>query len=113
MTIEVSEAPCPDCEAPLQVIYATELAQVLTGVACTACGFCATEEGRHSVALADAEEYVLHRARPFTDADVRESLSDPRAEFGARADEHREAEEVWLLVDPADGSLVDVRADRP
>lgn len=112
MTIEPSGKACPDCGSELQIIYATELEQVVSGWACGECGFIASnkEQFQGSVELSETEEYVLRIEKPLTSDDV----ADPRAsvldEFRSRARENAEGEEVWLLVDPEDDTIVDLFA---
>jgi hypothetical protein len=112
MTIEVSERPCPDCDANLQVIYVTELKQIVSGWACPECGFLASEkhEFEDRVPKPEEEEYVLRTESPLTSADVRSSLGDVVDEFRARASAEMTDDEIWLLIDPEDDSLVDIRA---
>lgn len=112
MTVQPSDMPCPDCGSKLQVIYATELEQVVSGWACGECGFIASEKEQFqdSVDISQHEEYVLRVEKPLTSDDVsdpRESIAD---EFRRRARESASGEEVWSLVDPDDGSLVDLYA---
>ena len=112
MTIELSEKECPDCESQLQVIYVTELKQVVSGWACPDCGFLASKKHgfEGSVPKPKTREYVLRVERPLTSEDVRDPLADVFDEFRARASRDMADDEVWMLLDPADGSLVDIRA---
>lgn len=109
MTIEVSDTPCPECGSDLQVIYVTELRQVVSGWACTECGFLASESDRFrgSVPKPERREYVLRRETSLTSDDVRDPLGDVADEFRARADAEIEPEEVWLLIDPETETVVD------
>lgn len=110
MTVERSDRPCPDCGRDLQVIYVTELEQVVAGWACSDCGFTESGAGEtDSVPLSEPEEYVLRIERPLTtaDADPRRNI---REEFRARANSEIAPGEVWQLIDPEDGLVVDVVA---
>lgn len=112
MTIELSERECPDCESRLQVIYVTELKQVVSGWACPECGFLASKKHgfEGSVPKPTNREYVLRIERPLTSDDVRDPLADVPDEFRARASRDMADDEVWMLLDPSDGTLVDIRA---
>ncbi len=112
MTIELSERACPECGSRLQVIYVTELEQVVSGWACPECGFLASEKHgfEDTVPKPDHREYVLRVERPLTSDDVRDPLGDVQDEFRARASSDMAADEVWMLLDPSDGTLVDIRA---
>jgi hypothetical protein len=112
MTIDVSERPCPECDANLQVIYVTELKQVVSGWACPDCGFLASEKHgfEDRVPKPEEEHYVLRKESTLSSADVRSSLADVVDEFRTRASAEMADDEVWMLVDPEDGSLVDVCA---
>jgi len=112
MTIEVSDEPCPDCGEHLQVIYVTELKQVVSGWACPECGFLASERDgfEDRIPKASAEEYVLRIEKRLTSDDVTDPCSGVVDEFNARASADMADDEVWLLIDPEDDSLVDVRA---
>ena len=112
MTIETSDVACPDCESILQVIYVTELKQVVSGWACPDCGFIASErEGYYdSVPVSEPQEYLLRIEKPLSSEEVRDPLGAVEDEFRARAASEMADDEVWLLLDPADGSLVDVLA---
>lgn len=111
MTIEQTERPCSDCEEPLQVIYVTELKQVVSGWACPACGYLASETGgfEGSVPKPEKEEYILRIEKPLSSEDVRDPLADVGDEFRARASAEMGDDEVWLLIDPENGELVDVQ----
>lgn len=112
MTIELSERECPQCESRLQVIYVTELEQVVAGWACPECGFVASEKHdfEETVPQPDQHEYILRIERPLTSDDVRDPLGDVHDEFHARASADLSEDEVWMLIDPEDGSLVERRA---
>jgi len=112
MTIQQSDLPCPDCGERLQVIYVTELEQVVSGWACPDCGYLASEtEGFEArVPTPEDREYVLRREKPLSREDVRSTLVDVTDEFRARASAEMDDDEVWLLIDPEDGTLVDVEA---
>lgn len=112
MTVELTDMSCPECTSPLQVIYDSPRKQVRTGWACADCGFVASEkaEFREQVPLSEDEEYVLRIEKSLTTADVRDPRDDVIDEFRARATERMAADEVWMLVDPEDGSLVDILA---
>ena len=112
MTIELSDTPCPDCAETLQVIYVTELKQVVSGWACPACGFLASEKHgfEDSVPQRDDETYILRKESAISTADVRAPLGDVVDEFNARASADMTDDEVWMLIDPEDESLVDIRA---
>lgn len=109
MTVKTSDVPCPDCEAPLQVIYQTDLEQVVAGWACPECGFVQSESPnfRASVSVAEDEEYVLRKEQPLTSDDVSDPLNTVVDEFRARASREMETDEVWMLVDPETGEVVD------
>jgi len=47
--------------------------------------------------------------RPLSTGEIRNSLSTIEEEFRARASDPA-PEELWLLIDPADGSIVDLVA---
>jgi hypothetical protein len=112
MTIEVSDEPCPDCGECLQVIYVTELKQVVSGWACPDCGYLASEKHgfEDRIPKASPREYVLRIEKPLTGDDVSKLSGDIVEEFNARASADMADDEVWLLIDPEDDSLVDVRA---
>lgn len=112
MTIETSDRPCPDCETDLQVIYISERKQVVSGWACPDCGYCESEKHRFRarVPKPESREYLLRIEKPLTSADVREPLGDVESEFRARASAEIADDEVWLLIDPEAGELVDVAA---
>ena len=111
MTIEQSDRPCPDCDHPLQVIYVTELQQVVSGWACPECGYLASEkEGiEDSVAKPETQEYILRIERPLDDSDVRTPLATVEDEFRARARADMNDDEVWVLIDPDAETVVDAR----
>ncbi len=112
MTIETSDRPCPDCGADLQVIYISELKQVVSGWSCGECGYCESEKHRFRARVPKPEhsEYVLRIEKPLTSDDVRDPLGDVEGEFRARASADMEDDEVWLLIDPESGDLVDIVA---
>jgi hypothetical protein len=111
MTIEQSDTPCPDCEHPLQVIYVTELKQVVSGWACPDCGYLASEKTglEGSVPKPEKREYILRVERPLSDDDVRDPLATVEDEFRARARAEMGDDEVWLLIDPSEERVVDAR----
>ncbi|MFC7133762.1 MULTISPECIES: DUF5795 family protein [Salinibaculum] len=111
MTIEVSDRPCPDCGEHLQVIYVTELKQVVSGWACPDCGFLASEKHgfEDRVPTPESREYVVRTERPLSSEDVRDPLGDVVDEFRARASAEMADDEVWLLIDPEDETLVDAQ----
>jgi rubredoxin len=111
MAIESSDEECPDCGTCLQVIYVTELKQVVSGWACPECGFLASQrEGfTDSVPKPEHREYVLRIEKPLSSDDVRDPLADVEDEFRARASAEMADDEVWLLLDPADDSVVDAQ----
>ena len=110
MTIDVSERPCPDCGEQLQVIYVTELEQVVSGWACPDCGFFASEKHgvEDRVPKSESKQYVVRRESSLSSADVRSPLDDVVDEFRARARADMVDGEVWMLVDPEDDTLVDI-----
>ena len=110
MTIEVSDRPCPECEEPLNVIYISELQQVVSGWSCPACGYVESEKHRFraTVSLLEEEAYLIRKLKPITTEDVRDPLGDVESEFSARATAEMDPDEVWMLVDPDDEELVDV-----
>ncbi len=112
MTIELSDESCPDCSEQLQVIYVTELKQVVSGWACPDCGYLASEKHgfEDRVPKPESQEYVLRKESSLSDDDVRTPLGDVVDEFNARASAEMDDDEVWLLIDPDDESLVDIRA---
>jgi DNA-directed RNA polymerase subunit RPC12/RpoP len=112
MTIQQSDLPCPDCGHPLQVIYVTELEQVVSGWACPECGYLASEKDGFEarVPKPDDREYVLRIEKPLGSNDVRDPLGDVEDEFRARASAEMADDEVWLLIDSEEGTVVDVEA---
>jgi len=112
VTIEVSDSPCPDCGSRLQVIYVTELKQVVSGWTCGDCGFLAskTEGFTDSVSKPTTERYLLHIERPLTGDDVRDPLGTVEDEFAALASAEMADDEVWTLVDPEAGEVVATRS---
>lgn len=111
MTVERSDVGCPACGRTLQIIYATAHQQVVSGYACGHCGFATSaKHGDQSVAYPRPKEYVLRIEKPLSEEDVSDPLSDVEAEFRERARESIEDDEVWLLIDPDDDSLVDIVA---
>lgn len=108
MTIEETDTDCPDCGANLHVIYVTELKQAVSGWACPNCGYLASKrEGyEDSVELTNEKEYLLRVEKPLSSGDIRQSASSVEEEFRERA-RHMEEDELWLLIDPADGEVVD------
>lgn len=113
MSIELSDVGCPACGHRLQVIYDCPRKQVLVGWACPDCGFVSSEKERFQdrVPLSEDEEYVLRIEQSLTDADVRDGIDHVRDEFRTRAAEEMGDGEVWMLIDPEDGTLVDILAD--
>jgi rubredoxin len=111
MTIELSDRACPECGSRLQVIYVTELEQVVSGWACPDCGFLRSEKQgfEDSVPTPEHKEYVLRVEKPLTSDDVRDPLGDVEGEFRARASAAMGEDEVWLLIDPDRETLVDIR----
>jgi hypothetical protein len=111
MTIEQSDRPCPDCEHPLQVIYVTELQQVVSGWACPECGYLASEKDgtEDSVAKPEQREYILRVEKSLDGSDVRTPLATVEDEFRARARAEMSDDEVWLLIDPEEETVVDAR----
>jgi len=92
------------------VIYVSELEQVVAGWACSDCGFTESAAGEtDSVPLSEPEEYVLRIERPLTTAEAA-SGRDVCEEFRARAESEIAPGEVWQLIDPEDGLVVDVVA---
>ena len=112
MSIESSEVECPDCGSALQVVYVTELEQVVAGWTCPECGFVASKKDRFtdSVPLEESEELVMRIEKPLSSEDVRDPLGDVQSEFRARASAQMTPDELWLLIDPDEGSVVDVMA---
>lgn len=112
MTISSSDEDCPECSSTLQVVYVTELEQVVAGWTCPECGFVASKKDRFtdSVAVEEPEELVMRIEKPLSSDDVRDPLGDVQSEFRARASSGMAADELWLLIDPDDGSVVDVMA---
>jgi hypothetical protein len=113
MPIEQTEVGCPECEGTLQAIYISRRKQVISGMACPSCGFFDTQkDGRDSVTLSSGNEsqYVMRIERPLDSEDIRSTLGDVPSEFRARARAEMADDELWLLVDPADNSLVDLVA---
>jgi Zn ribbon nucleic-acid-binding protein len=110
MTVRPSGTDCPDCGSELQIIYATELEQVVSGWACGECGFIASETEQSRVDISQNEEYVLRIEKPLTSDDVSDPRDSIAEEFRRRARENASGEEVWSLVDTDDGSLVDLYA---
>lgn len=108
MTIEESNTACPECGTNLHVIYVTELKQAVSGWACPNCGYLASKrEGyEDSVDLSNEKEYLLRVEKPISSSDVRPSAGSIEEEFRARA-RHMDEDELWLLIDPEDGSVVD------
>ncbi|WP_340099153.1 hypothetical protein [Salinibaculum salinum] len=111
MTIEQSDRPCPDCEHPLQVIYVTELQQVVSGWACPECGYLDSEKNgiEDSVDKPVSREFLLRIEKPLSDDDVRDPLASVEDEFRARARAEMADDEVWLLIDPDEDRVVDAR----
>ena len=112
MTIETSDRPCPDCGTALQVIYISERQQVVSGWSCGECGYVESEKHRFRARVPKPErtEYVLRIEKSLTSDDVRDPLGDVESEFRARASAEMDDDEVWLLLDPETGDLVDVVA---
>ena len=111
MTIEQSDRPCPDCGHPLQVIYVTELQQVVSGWACPECGYLASEKDgiEGSVPKPEKREVLRRIEKPLSDDDVRDPLASVEDEFRARARAEMSDDEVWLLIDPEKETIVDAR----
>jgi hypothetical protein len=111
MTIHVSDRPCPDCSTDLHVIYISELEQVVSGWSCPDCGYVESEKHRFRATIPqiEPEAYLIRKLKPLTTADVRDPLGDVEDEFRARASAAMDPDEVWMLVDPDDQELVDVR----
>lgn len=108
MPVEPSDLACPDCGERLQVFYATERKQVISGYACGECGFAASEkEGLSSVTLSEPKEYVLRIEKQLSSEDVRDPLESVEDEFRTRARAAIEDDEVWLLLDPERDEVVD------
>lgn len=112
MTIELSDEDCPDCGHHLQVIYATELKQVVSGWACPDCGFLKseTEQCTDSIEKPQHEEYVLRIEKSLSSDDVTDPFGDVVDEFHSRASDQMDSDEVWFLIDPETEELVDIRA---
>jgi len=110
MTIQVSDRPCPECGEDLHVIYISELEQVVSGWSCPACGYVESEKHRFRATIPpiETEAYLIRKLKPLTTEDVRDPLGDVEGEFRARASADMDADEVWMLVDPADEELLDV-----
>ena len=113
MTIEQSDIDCPDCSATLEVIYVTELKQVVSAWACPDCGFVASRKHgfKTSVPLPEEKEYLVRVERPLSDDDVEDPLGDVASEFRARASAEIDGDELWVLIDPDDNSIIDVVGD--
>lgn len=112
MTIEMSELTCPDCGGQVQVVYVTELKQIVSGWACTDCGFVASKRDRFqtSVPLSEPRTLLLRIEKPLSTEDVRDPLGTVEDEFRARASAEMDDDEVWLLIDPEQNELVDLVA---
>lgn len=110
MTVEESDRLCPDCGHTLQVIYVTELQQVDSGWACPECGYLDSEKTgvEGSIEKAESRECLLRIEKSPSD-DVRDPLASVEDEFRARARAEMADDEVWLLIDPEDDSVVDAR----
>jgi rubredoxin len=113
MTIELSDVDCPECGHRLQVIYVSKRKQVVSGWACSECGFVASEKQgfQDSIDLSRDKEYVVRIEKPLTTADIGDCADNIEDEFRARADEKIGNDEVWMLIDPDDDSLVDIVAN--
>lgn len=113
MTIELSDVACPECGHRLQVIYVSERKQVVSGRACSDCGFVASEKQgfQDSVDISRDKEYIVRVEKSLSTADIRREFSEITEEFRARATEEVSDDEVWMLIDPDDDSLVDIVAD--
>lgn len=111
MTIEETDVDCPECGANLQAIYVTELAQTVSGWACPSCGYVASKRDGYEdqVTVSGEKEYLMRVERPISTDEIRSSLSTIEDEFRARASDPA-PEELWLLIDPEDGSVVDLVA---
>jgi len=114
MTIEQSDRTCPNCEATLQVVYQTELKQVASGWSCPECGFVESEKHHFTatVPLPEDKEYVLRIEKPLTSEDVRDPINDVEDEFRALASSMMNTDEVWTLLDPEAGEVVEVLRGR-
>ncbi len=112
MTIQQSDLPCPDCGHSLQVIYVTELEQVVSGWTCPECGYLASERDDFEARVPQPEEreYVLRIEKRLSSEDVRTPLATVEDEFRARASAEMADDEVWLLIDPDEDTVVDVEA---
>ena len=108
MTIEESETGCPDCGTNLHVIYVTELKQAVSGWACPNCGYLASKRDGYedSVDVTNEKEYLLRVEKPLSSGDIRRSATTVEEEFRARA-RNMDEDELWLLIDPEDGDIVD------
>lgn len=111
MTIEESDIDCPECGATLQAIYVTELAQTVSGWACPECGYVASRRDGYEdqVAVSAEKEYIMRVEKPISTADVRSAFGSVEEEFRERAADPA-PDELWLLIDPEDGSIVDLVA---
>lgn len=111
MPVERSEVPCPECGQKLQVIYATELKQVVSGYACPDCGFATSQkDGLASVPPGKSSEYLLRIEKPLSTDDTRDPEATVREEFRARARDSMATDELWLLIDRTEGVVVDLLA---
>lgn len=107
MTIEESDIDCPECGVGLQVIYATELKQSVSGWACPNCGYIASKRDGYEDSVEVAEkEYLLRVEKPIRRSDIRNSADSIEAEFRERAKQMAE-DELWLLIDPDEDEVVD------
>lgn len=107
MTIEESDADCPECGAKLHVIYVTELKQTVSGWACPNCGYVASErDGYEDSVDVSEKEYLLRVEKPIKRSDVRRSLGSIEEEFRERS-RNMDEDELWLLIDPESGEVVD------
>lgn len=113
MTIELSDVTCPECGHRLQVIYVSERKQVVSGWACSDCGFAASEKGgiEDSIAFPEEKEYLIRVEKPLTTGEIRDPSAGIEEEFRARAGAEIDSGEVWMLIDPEDDSLVDIVTD--
>lgn len=110
MTIDVSDRPCPACSTELHVIYISERKQVVSRWSCADCRYVESEKHRFRTTVPPVEEeaYLIRKLKPITTGDVRDPLGDVEGKFCARASADMDPDEVWMLVDPEDGELIDV-----
>lgn len=108
MTIEETDTACPECGTNLHVIYVTELQQAVSGWACPNCGYLASKRDGYedSVEVTNEKEYLLRVEKPISSSDIRSSAANVEEEFRERA-RGMDEDELWLLIDPEDDSIVD------